>query len=497
MATWLLGLLVFFDDYANSVLLGNTLQPLFRRLRISREKLAYLVDSTAAPVAGLALISTWVAGEIDFVQSGLDAVQLTGEPAFQLFVASLPYRFYPLWTLVFVFLVVWTCRDFGPMYRDEILAQAVPDPSPARVPVDARAASLTGAGPASGDMASHSVQLVAATEPDGRQLTTGWWNAVIPIFVTVAAVLILLYETGSAAASTAEQPTPSWMDIFGSADSYFSLLWGAFAGFVAALVLTVGQRLLAWCDIEEAMTVGAKQMLPAIGVLSLASALSAITGSEAIETRTPANALPPFAARDYRLSTGDYLTTLIAGQASSTDQAAAPPVAMLNLRPWLPSIIFVLAAAISFCTGTSWGTMAIVMPIAIQLVIGARHGSPPTSWAQDPILIGTIASVLAGSIFGDHCSPISDTTILSSQACGCDHMSHVRTQLPYALWVGVHSVVFGTLPIGFGCPIWIVLPLGTASLLIPMLLFGQRIEDSGSSSGDSTSARYDGGSSFQ
>lgn len=158
---------------------------------------------------------------------------------------------------------------------------------------------------------------------------------------------------------------------------------GQLAGFVAALVLTVGQRLLAWRNIEEAMTVGAKQMLPAICVLWPASALSAITGSEAIEKRTPANALPPFGAGDYRLYTGDYLTTLIAGQASSTDQAAAvPPVAMLNLA-WLPSIIFVLAAAISFCTGTSWGTMAIVMPIAIQLVIGARHGSPPTSSARD------------------------------------------------------------------------------------------------------------------
>lgn len=140
----------------------------------------------------------WMTGEIDFVQSGLDAVQLTGEPlsARSTLMAHLPYRFYPLWTLAFVFLVAWTARDFGPMYRAAPGASR-PHPRQHVFRSTLAKASLTGAGPASGDMASHSVQLVAATEPDGRQLTTGWWNAVIPIFVTVAAVLILLYETGS------------------------------------------------------------------------------------------------------------------------------------------------------------------------------------------------------------------------------------------------------------------------------------------------------------
>ncbi|MCA9171187.1 MAG: hypothetical protein KDB23_26120, partial [Planctomycetales bacterium] len=443
VATWLLGMLVFFDDYANTLLLGSTLQPLCRKLRISREKLAYLVDSTAAPVAGLALISTWVAGEIDFVQSGLDAVQITGEPlsAFQLFVQSLAYRFYPLWTLVFVLLVSLTLRDFGPMFAAEQCVQS----DPPRATNSPTALTLDEVQP------------------------SAWWNAVVPVLITVGTVLALLYQTGRDAAISPAQPNPTWLDIFGNANSYYSLLWGAFAGFVAALLLTIRERRLSWLQIEEAINGGARQMLPAIAVLWFASALSSLTGGEPLDRRPPPNPAAPYAARDYRLYTGDYLTTFFA----STD-ADANASAPSRLAAWLPTWIFLLSAGVSFATGTSWGTMAIVMPIAIQLVIGARPGLAAAQWQHDPTLIATIGSVLAGSIFGDHCSPISDTTILSSQACGCDHMSHVWTQLPYAMCVGSISIVCGTIPIGFGWPIWAVLPLGTLCLLLPLIFFGRK-----------------------
>jgi Na+/H+ antiporter NhaC len=431
LATWGLGLLIFFDDYANTVLLGNTMRPLADRLGISREKLAYLVDSTAAPVAGLALVSTWVAGEIGYVQDGLD--QLATPPAagaFGLFVASIPYRFYVLWALLFVFLVGLTGRDFGPMLRAERRARRRPATDTA---VDRQAAK---------------------DSPD----TARWYNAVVPIVITVLAVLGLLYRTGRAAGPDA--PPTLWV-IIGNADSYYALVWGSLAGLAAAVLLVRIQRLLTAPQVLQAAQRGASLMLPSLAVLWLASALSAMTGNKTLQGESAA----PYALR-YRLYSGEYCSQLL----TSRQELAS------SLSVTAPTVVFVLSAFVSFATGTSWGTMAIVMPMAIPMVGGLltpASGVPPP--AEHPLLLSTIGSVLAGAIFGDHCSPISDTTILSSQSSGCDHLAHVWTQMPYALLVGVVSLVCGTLPAGLGCPLWCSHVAGVVALVLALRLAGRKV----------------------
>ncbi len=438
IATWILGMMIFFDDYANTVLLGNTFQPLSDRLKISREKLAYLVDSTAAPVAGLALISTWVAGEIQFVQEGLNTAGLEDVSAFTLFVQSIPYRFYVLWALAFVFLVGFLQRDFGPMLKAEQHAlRRDPSEKSSAAPVTAQSA--------------------------------GWWNAVVPIICTVVAVLLLLIHTGreSLRADGVADDATMWQ-IFGAADSYFALLWGSFSGLVISTVMTMGQRLLSWQEVTESIGRGARLMLPALAVLWLAFALSTMTGNNIVEANQVDETSAQYPAKGYRLYTGEYLAGMITGDESEPSRP---------LGAWMPTIVFVLAAVISFSTGTSWGTMAILLPIAIPLVHAAIGEAGSDAWQQDPIMIGAIGSVLAGSIFGDHCSPISDTTVLSSQACGCEHSAHVWTQLPYAVTVGVVSIVFGTIPIGFGISVWFMLPTGLIALILFLLFVGRPTQD--------------------
>jgi Na+/H+ antiporter NhaC len=144
---------------------------------------------------------------------------------------------------------------------------------------------------------------------------------------------------------------------------------------------------------------------------------------------------------------------------------------------WLPTIVFVLSSLVAFSTGTSWGTMAIVMPLVVRVACQMVTDQASTAVADDPLVIASVGSVLAGAIFGDHCSPISDTTVLSSQASGCDHVAHVRTQLPYALLVATVSIVFGTLPVAMGLSVWILLPAGTVALIVCLILLGKRLPD--------------------
>ena len=440
IATWFLGMLVFFDDYANTVLLGKTLQPLCDRLKISREKLAYLVDSTAAPVAGLAIISTWVAGEISFVQDGLnnlpDGDQVN---AFSLFINSIPYRFYALWALVFVFVIGISNRDFGPMLTAErkVFSQDAPD-----------------------------------LEDQSNVPIAGWWNAVIPITATVMCVLALMIQTGyeSLAQEGTIEGATAWQ-IFGAANSYFALLWGSFAGLTIAIAMVLLQRLLSFQQVNEAMATGAKLMISPLVVLWLASTLSTMTGNGTLEI-APNSGSEHYPAQEYRLYTGDYLAGLI----TNNGQESTP-----TLTAWLPTIIFLLSACISFSTGTSWGTMAIVMPIAIPLAYGAIAEPGSMNWQHNPIMISAVGSVLAGSIFGDHCSPISDTTVLSSQSCGCDQSAHVWTQIPDALSVAALSVVAGTLPIGFGVPVVYLLPLGVIAIVALIYLLGRPADQAQSS----------------
>jgi Na+/H+ antiporter NhaC len=571
LATWLMGLAIFFDDYANTVLLGNTMRPLTDRLRISREKLAYLVDSTAAPVAGLFLVSTWIASEIGFVQEGLNKIPAASDwNAFELFVASIPYRFYVLWTLLFVPIVALLGRDFGPMLQAERAAQLREDQA---------------------DLPKQSSELTqdSAAVPHPPSAAR-WYNAVIPVAVVVVSALWFLYTSGEPA------PDKNLMATFGDADAYASLVWAAFAGLLTAMVLIAPQRIITKSEMASAAGQGAKVMMPALVILWLAQTLSTMTGGAAVgasqlqtaawmqvagadnaqiaaelssesvpavmqsmvqkdlvayqiqvqrarqrqewnaavaerlwqkfqtqiqetglflsdtkrtsnlmsagyseseitaalefgshtpfvfskinfndETAVPETNssvavsyyLPAYVQRTTRLYTGDFLAGKVHQMREQKGWITD------HFTSMMPTVVFLLAAVIAFSTGTSWGTMGIVLPMVIPLVYSQLNLDLGSVQASHPIFLGSIGGVLAGAIFGDHCSPISDTTVLSSQASGCDHAAHVRTQLPYALLVAFISVVCGTIPIGYGVSVWWLLPVGVILLLAILRIFGK------------------------
>ncbi len=416
LLTWCLGLIIFIDDYANTLLIGSTMRPITDRLKISREKLAFLVDSTAAPVSGLALVSTWVATEIGVMQTGfLDAGIDVGTETFGIFVQTIPSRFYILYALAFVFLCGLLCRDFGPMLSAERRAQT----------------------------AEHDDSTVQA-EDSQRPLAA---NAILPIVVTVGVVVWLLVQTGQAEAGAASLPPLSdwqaWGQVIGQGDSYLSLVYGALAGLLTALALNRMQRRLSASQIGDAMLEGFVHVVPALAILWLAWTLSKLTGAD-------------------NLKTGEFL-------AAQVSQLALSPALM-------PTLVFLLASAIAFSTGTSWGTMAILMPIVIPLVFRMLTNQLGTAPPADHFLMtASIGSVLAGAIFGDHCSPISDTTILSSKSSACGHIAHVNTQMPYALTIGTVSILAGTLPAGFGVSPLILLPIGLAILIGVLLVIGRPV----------------------
>ncbi len=449
LTTWLLGLVVFFDDYANTMLLGSTLRPVCDRLKISREKLAYLVDSTAAPVAGLALVSTWVAVEIDYVREGLDILGPTVElAAIDLFVGSIPYRFYVLMALLMIPMIALTGLDFGPMLkaeqrraRDEVDAEMLED-----------------------DLMSQSGQ---ENTPPAR-----WFNAVLPIVATLAVVMVLLYVTGKRGLDPDSEPT--LRNILGAAESSLALQYGALVGLALSVLLARTQQLLNSKEIVDAIVGGLRVVVPAILILWSAGAMSRMTSSSPYAPSAEALADSDYPFQDHRLYTGEFLKQAVLPDADEVERGES--TSLDRTTQFLPTAVFLLAAVLSFSTGTSFGTMGILMPMVVTLthaILTAQHGSVT---ANDPILLACIGSVLAGAIFGDHCSPISDTTILSSQSCGCDHIAHVVTQLPYALTVAGVSVLLGTLPLAWGISVWVLLPIQFVFLILVLLVFGKRTD---------------------
>lgn len=456
LTTWGLGLAIFFDDYANTLLLGGTLRPVCDRLRISREKLAYLVDSTAAPVAGISLLSTWVAVELDYLHEGIAAVgSASGLSAFDLFVASIPYRFYVLGALLLIPVIAWSGRDFGPMLAAERRALA-----------------------ARGDEGAEASGVAAP----GRE--AHWLTAVAPILLTLSVVLVLMYVTGRQALQAGAEvggPEPPLRAIFGAARSSLALQYGALAGLLLAGGLCLACRLLRWDELVRAAGQGALVVLPAIAILWTASALSRLTGGKSVtgESSLTAEHVETYAFQRHRLYTGDFLARLLHDPRQEADGAAESQRRQSTLR-WLPTIVFVLASAVSFCSGTSYGTMGLLTPLTISLTYTLlAAGGGPVSPA-DPLLLATVGSVLAGAVFGDHCSPISDTTILSAQASQCDVIGHTVTQLPYALTVAVVAVLCGTWPAGWGWPVTLLLPLQAAALVAIVWLAGRRVEPASS-----------------
>lgn len=441
---WLLGLVVFFDDYANTLLLGGALRSVFDRLKLSREKLAYLVDSTAAPVAGIALISTWVAVEISYIQEGLDNLpegDFGGSSAFTLFVACLPYRFYVIQALLFVPLVALIGREFGPMLAAERSARA-------------------------GELRTQANGAAKTVEEIPN--ATHWSNAVVPLGVTLATVTALLWLTGKANLGEAFDPDASWLiclrDVFGAAESGLSLMYGGLAGLAAAVGMVRWRNLLPPAETTQALLRGVVTVLPAVAILWLAGSMSRMTGNRDVDGSPTTVA---YEHADVRLYTGEYLSAQLLGEDNAAPSA--------TLRALLPTGVFLLSAIVAFCTGTSFGTMGLVVPMVVPIAYAAAASAGGDDPTAAPLFLASLGGVLAGAIFGDHCSPISDTTILSSHASGCDHMAHVRTQLPYALAVASVVVLLGTLPLALGISVWILLPFQTATLVALLYVIGKPV----------------------
>jgi Na+/H+ antiporter NhaC len=426
LATYLAGLAIFFDDYANTLIVGNTMRPITDRLRISREKLSYLVDSTAAPVAAIIFVSTWAGYEISLIADGLQAAaaqtsaadpalsgELAGASPFTVFIHSIPYLFYPILALCLVFLVGWTQRDFGPMLAAE-----------------RRAARGDG-------IHREGAQLMVDTDAALMEPKQGtphrWYNAAIPVVTVVIVVLLGLYIDGRISYGGAGSLT----EIFGAANAFNALLWGSLGGVLAAFLLATMQRILKMREAIEAWANGLRAMVLAIVILVLAWSLGAATQA---------------------IGTADWVSHIL--------RTVGFPVHLL------PVSVFVAAAVIAFATGTSWATMAILIPLVIPLAVSMGGGIGFSGEVHYTVLLGTISSVLAGAIFGDHCSPISDTTVLSSMASASDHVDHVRTQLPYALLVAVVGMLLGDIPTAYGMPWMISYAVGIAVLFAVLRFVG-------------------------
>jgi len=420
--TWLMGIAIFFDDYANTLIVGNTMRSVTDKFKISREKLAYIVDSTAAPVSAIAFITTWIGAELGYIDDGISklSIEIDATP-YAIFLDSLKYSFYPILTLIFILILIHHKKDFGPMLAAENRARNT------------------------GRVSSASSK--AEDEPDMEDLTPvpnapmNPFHALFPVLTVIFVTIIGLLVTGFDSLRSdlfsldESQSYDSWGQIWnglplllgensglfgklgaviGASNSYVALLWSSLMGVVVALIITTTSRTMKIIDASHWMVAGFKSMMPALIILTLAWALAITTN---------------------QLHTADYISAALSG----------------NLNPiLLPGVIFILAAFIAFSTGSSWSTMAILYPIAIPTsyaVSTAAGISPDLSYE---IMLAVIATVLAASVLGDHISPISDTTILSSLASDCNHLDHVKTQFPYAMLVGIFSLLGITLAIFMG-----------------------------------------------
>ena len=421
MAAFFMGLAIFFDDYANTIVVGSTLRPIADRFKVSREKLAYIVDSTAAPIAGVAIISTWIGYEVSLFQDLMTDLN-TGLSGYQLFFSALPLRFYCLLTLAFVFLAAYLRRDYGPMLTAERRAQSTGQViRPGAIPMTGRAQDEIG--PADG-------------------IQPAWWTAALPVILVIAYVIGgMAYNTWdnervvSARLEHGLLSSDFWTACFSSANTAKVLFIAAILGSLLAIAIAItrphiktGKRVISPANAIITWARGIVGVWYAIVILILAWAIK--------EVCTDAG-------------TSTYLT------------AALSPLISPGL---LPLLIFLLSAVVAFSIGTSWTTMAILIPTVVPLA-HALGGLPLTILAA--------AAVLDGTIFGDHCSPISDTTVMSSIASSCDHMDHVKTQLPYALTTMSLAGILGYLGTATLYSGWIGLLLGLIAIPVILLTIGR------------------------
>jgi tetracycline resistance efflux pump len=373
-----LGVFIFVDDYFNSLAVGAVSRPVTDRFHVSRAKLAYILDSTAAPMCVITPASSWGAYIITVIGSILVAHGVTDYTALGAFVIMIPMNFYAIFALLLVFAVVWFQLDIGPMRQFEYQAKK---------------------GSRLGDESEHCADIcddLGIEESENGSVA----DLVAPIVVLVIATISAMLYTG-AQSLAADHHAFSILGALENTDVGMSLLWGGLAGLFVALVMTVKQG-IAKPDIAKTLWVGAKSMFGAILILLFAWSIGHIIGD---------------------LQTGKYLSSLVQGNLPAQ---------------LLPVVLFLLAAVMAFATGTSWGTFGIMLPIAGDLAAATDIA----------LMLPMLSAVLAGAVFGDHCSPISDTTILSSTGARCGHIDHVATQLPYAIG-GAVVATFGFLVLGF------------------------------------------------
>ncbi|CEH35107.1 Na+/H+ antiporter NhaC family protein [Romboutsia lituseburensis] len=420
--TWFLGLLVFFDDYANSLIVGPIMRPVTDKMKISRERLAFIIDATAAPIAGLAIISTWIGLEVGLINDAFTGIGVNAD-AFGIFLNTIPYRFYNILILAFIVITALLAKDFGPMRDAELRAKSE------------RLNNLV-----DGNLEDKEKSDLEPKE--GIKLSI--WNAIIPIGTLIITALISFYYSGYSSIMSSEDQIliqlftnspfsfEAIKEAFSASDASVALFQSALFASIVGIAMAVSKKIFTISEAIETWIDGMKGLLMTGVILILAWSLSSVIKE---------------------LGTAKYLVTLLSGS-----------------LPYflLPSIIFILGAVISFATGTAYGTMGILMPLAVPL---AHSINPEMSF-----IIVTTSAVLTGAIFGDHCSPISDTTILSSMGAGCNHIDHVKTQMPYSLFVAFITVVFGYIPAGLGLPIYIVLPISLFAIFIGVQIFGKKVE---------------------
>ena len=394
IAAWLFGLVIFFDDYSNTAVVGNAFRAVSDKLRMSREKFSYIVDSTAAPVASIALISTWIGYEVGLIGDAIEGASVAMTP-YTIVLHSIPYRFYSIFAIILVLAIALSGRDYGPMLKAEYRARTT-----GKVFAD-------GATPLSGG----SELKVLKGVPQKTM------NMVVPIVVLVGVSIFGMWWTGGG--TSAESFTAAISD----ADAMTALLWGAMFAVIVAILMYKVQGIGTLADMMDAFIDGAKMMLLANLILLSAWSIGSVCGE---------------------MGTAPYVVDAVRGIISPL---------------LLPMVIFLICNLISFATGTSWGTMAITMPIAVPLALSLGV----------PLPLG-ISAVLTGSVMGDHCSPISDTTIMSSMFSGSDHIDHVKTQIPYA-FTASGVAVLAYLAAGAGMSVALVLPLGIVLVGILLYLF--------------------------
>lgn len=435
---WISSWVIFFDDYANALIIGPIMRPLCDKYRISREKLAYIVDSTAAPVAGIMLISTWIGTELVNINEGLAIAGVTGVTAYGIFIDTIPYRFYNIMALFFVFATAFLLRDFGPMLKAEVRARTTGQTiNPGSEVMETEQVI---------DEEKEEIKENYAILKTSKKVTPpNIWNALIPVGVLIISAVVLFYTNGAAAVGAEALEGLSFFEAvreaYSNSDASIVLFQAGLLACIVAIIMGFFEKIFTLKDGIETWAHGMKSMLFVCIVLILAWSIGSVIGD---------------------LGTAHFLVSNLS-----------------DVLPQfiVPALIFIIAAVVSFATGTAYGTMAILLPLCIPLaaaIVGITGTEITSSGSAYAYILMCSSAVLTGAIFGDHSSPISDTSILSSMGAGCSLLDHVITQIAYAVTVGV-VVIAGYILVGLGLNVWITLLVMAAILVLILLFVGKKV----------------------